>query len=49
MPFNMKKKGRLSMKGDSNKPSKQGVLNNTTETLQAEIHRLRMENEYLKS
>ncbi len=43
-----KKKGRPSMKKESNKPSKQASAAGSTEALQAEINRLRMENEYLK-
>lgn len=43
-----KKKGRPSMKKDSNKQSKQAPVEGSPEALQAEIDRLRMENEYLK-
>ncbi|MCM3178515.1 helix-turn-helix domain-containing protein [Cytobacillus horneckiae] len=43
-----KKKGRPSMKKESNKQTKQSPVEGSTEALQAEIERLRMENEYLK-
>ena len=43
-----KKKGRPSMKKDSNKQPKQAPVEGSPEALQAEIDRLRMENEYLK-
>ncbi len=43
-----KKKGRPSMKKESNKQTKQTPVEGSTEALQAEIERLRMENEYLK-
>ena len=43
-----KKKGRPSMKKDSNKQPKQTPVEGSPEALQAEIDRLRMENEYLK-
>lgn len=43
-----KKKGRLSMKKETNKQSKQAPVEGSPEALQAEITRLRMENEYLK-
>ena len=43
-----KKKGRPSMKKDSNKQLKQAPVEGSPEALQAEIDRLRMENEYLK-
>lgn len=43
-----KKKGRPSMKKDSNKQSKQAPVEGSPEALQVEIDRLRMENEYLK-
>ncbi|KOO48756.1 transposase [Viridibacillus arvi] len=43
-----KKKGRPSMKKESNKQLKQAPVEGSTEALQAEIERLRMENEYLK-
>lgn len=43
-----KKKGRLSMKNKSNNQSKHVPIEGSTEALQAEIERLRMENEYLK-
>ena len=43
-----KKKGRLSMKRETNKQSKQVPVEGSPEALQAEISRLRMENEYLK-
>ena len=43
-----KKKRRLSMKKESIKQSKQAPVEGSTEALQAEIQRLRMENEYLK-
>ena len=43
-----KKKGRPSMKRESNKQPKQAPVEGSTEALQAEIERLRMENEYLK-
>ncbi|WP_433958021.1 IS3 family transposase [Cytobacillus horneckiae] len=43
-----KKKGRPSMKKESNKQTKQTPVEGSTEALQAEIERLRMENEYFK-
>lgn len=43
-----KKKGRPSMKKVTNKQQKQAPIEDSSETLQAEISRLRMENEYLK-
>ncbi len=43
-----KKKGRPSMKKEKNKQSKQAPVEGSPEALQAEIDRLRMENEYLK-
>jgi len=43
-----KKKGRPSMKKETNKQSKQAPVEGSPEALQAEIDRLRMENEYLK-
>ncbi|MFY0521610.1 IS3 family transposase, partial [Lysinibacillus sp. UGB7] len=43
-----KKKGRPSMKKESNKQPKQTPVAGSTEALQAEIERLRMENEYFK-
>ena len=43
-----KKKGRPSMKKETNKQSKQAPVEGSPEALQAEINRLRMENEYLK-
>jgi len=43
-----KKKGRPSMKKETNKPPKQAAVESSVEALQAEIDRLRMENEYLK-
>lgn len=43
-----KKKGRPSMSIKSNKQTKQLPAEGSTEALQAEIERLRMENEYLK-
>ena len=43
-----KKKGRPSMKKETNKHSKQTPVEGSPEALQAEINRLRMENEYLK-
>jgi len=43
-----KKKGRPTMKKGSNKKTKQAQTVGSTEELQAEIERLRMENEYLK-
>ena len=44
-----KKKGRPSMKKETNKQPKQILVEGSPEALQAEINRLRMENEYLKS
>ena len=43
-----KKKGRPSMKKETNKQPKQVLVEGSPEALQAEINRLRMENEYLK-
>lgn len=43
-----KKKGRPSMKRDSNKQLKQALVEGSTEVLQARIKQLEMENEYLK-
>lgn len=43
-----KKKGHPSMKKETNKQRKQVSVEGSPETLQAEISRLRMENEYLK-
>lgn len=43
-----KKKGRPSMKKETNKHLKQVPVEGSPEALQAEIDRLRMENEYLK-
>lgn len=43
-----KKKGRPSMKKETNKKPKQTPAEDSPEALQAEIDRLRMENEYLK-
>ena len=43
-----KKKGRPSMKKETNKHLKQAPIEGSPEALQAEINRLRMENEYLK-
>lgn len=43
-----KKKGRPSMKKETNKQPKQVPVEGSSEALQAEIDRLRMENEYLK-
>ncbi|SCY07700.1 Transposase and inactivated derivatives [Lysinibacillus sp. TC-37] len=43
-----KKKGRPSMKKEINKQPKQAPVEGSPEALQAEINRLRMENEYLK-
>lgn len=43
-----KKKGRPSVKKETNKPSKQSPVEGSPEALQAEINRLRMENQYLK-
>ncbi|RUT37710.1 hypothetical protein EJP82_27815 [Paenibacillus anaericanus] len=43
-----KKKGRPSMSKKLNKQTKQVLAEGSTEALQAEIERLRMENEYLK-
>lgn len=43
-----KKKGRPSMKKETKKQSKQAPVVGSPEALQAEINRLRMENEYLK-
>ena len=42
-----KKKGRPSMKKEMNKQLKQIPVEGSPEALQAEINRLRMENEYL--
>jgi transposase len=43
-----KKKGRPSMKKEMNNQPKQVLVEGSPEALQAEIDRLRMENEYLK-
>ena len=43
-----KKKGRPSMKKETNKQPKHTPVEGSPEALQAEIDRLRMENEYLK-
>ena len=43
-----KSKGRPSMKKETNKQPKQAPVEGSPEALQAEIDRLRMENEYLK-
>jgi len=43
-----KKKGRPSMKKETEKQLKQALVEGSPEALQAEIDRLRMENEYLK-
>ena len=43
-----KKKGRLSMKKESTKQSKNILAEGSTEALQARIQQLEMENEYLK-
>lgn len=43
-----KKKGRPSMKKESNKQPKQAPAEGSTEALQARIKQLEMENEYLK-
>ena len=43
-----RKKGRPSMKKDTKKQPKQAPVEGTPEALQAEINRLRMENEYIK-
>ncbi|GEC82776.1 transposase [Lysinibacillus sphaericus] len=43
-----KKKGRPSMKKESNKQSKQAPVKVSTEALEARIKQLEMENEYLK-
>lgn len=43
-----KKNGRPSMKKETNKQPKQAPVEGSPEALQAEINRLRMENEYLK-
>ena len=43
-----KEKGRPSMKKETNKQSKIAPIEGSPEALQAEINRLRMENEYLK-
>ena len=43
-----KKKGHPSMKKETNKQSKIAPVEGSPEALQAEINRLRMENEYLK-
>ena len=43
-----KKKGRPSMKRETNKQSKQTLVEGSTEALQARIKQLEMENEYLK-
>ncbi len=43
-----KKKGRPSMKKETNKQPKQTPVEGSTEALQARIKQLEMENEYLK-
>lgn len=43
-----KKKGRPSLKKESSKQAKQASVKGSPEALQAEVDRLRMENEYLK-
>ncbi|WP_342472341.1 IS3 family transposase [Metasolibacillus sp. FSL H7-0170] len=43
-----KRKGRPSMKKETNKQPKQAPVEGSPEALQAEINRLRMENEYFK-
>ena len=43
-----KKKGRLTMKKETNKQTKKVLVEGSPEALRAEIDRLRMENEYLK-
>jgi transposase len=43
-----KKKGRSSMKKDSNKQLKQALAEGSVEALEARIKQLEMENEYLK-
>ncbi|EEL48120.1 Transposase [Bacillus cereus Rock3-44] len=43
-----KKKGRPSMKKESNKQSKQAPVEGSVEALEARIKQLEMENEYLK-
>ncbi len=43
-----KKKGRSSMKKESNKRKNQEVVEGSVEALHAEVERLRMENAYLK-
>ena len=43
-----KKKGRPSMKKESNKQSKQAPVEGSVEALQARIKQLEMENAYLK-
>ncbi|MBG9578442.1 transposase, partial [Bacillus thuringiensis] len=43
-----KKKGRPSMKKDSNKQLKQALADGSVEALEARIKQLEMENEYLK-
>ena len=43
-----KKKGRPSMKKETNKQPKQAPVEGSTEALQARIKQLEMENEYLK-
>ena len=43
-----KKKGRPSMKKESNKQSKQAPVESSVEALEARIQQLEMENEYLK-
>ncbi len=46
--FQSKKKGRPSMKKDSNKQLKQALADGSVEALEARIKQLEMENEYLK-
>ena len=48
MPFNQGKGASIHEK-ETNKQPKQAPVEGTPEALQAEINRLRMENEYLKS
>ena len=48
MPFNQRKRG-VHHEKETNKQPKQAPVEGSPEALQAEINRLRMENEYLKS
>ena len=48
MPFNQRKRASIHEK-ETNKQPKQAPVEGSPEALQAEINRLRMENEYLKS